>query len=650
MAFTYYFSNVRDSDGNLVEDFADISFLSGASDNHSLIDEAFKESYTLDVFVKTDSAAQSLETYEFDIDFGIFDVASNVSAADKESYANALTSAQAALADLGVDASDAEIAAAQAAVDAANVNKIAAYREASVSNFWNDQVATGQYNDGSKLTVTGAMLDGVATNTGTQVSSVATKLFTVTDLTLNANDLYAIQSDTQNYSLGTSVKVNLEQTTVRNLNQDSDSSSLIKYATSGDTSNDIEFNTLDTLSQSAADAAVTAAAANVSDAADVVTAAQAVIDGGDDSATAAAALATAETSLATAVAAQESAIKDANNANVTAYTGGGFDGVTADVNLRELATVLGTQRETGSNEFSNLIRFGDTVDAVSYFTNVGNTSFLATDISISTDDPSIASISNTGDAGATTVHTFDDSELVHGGWTTVEFAEEAPVSTQVIDYSNVAGAAGESEFAISYKVTVGQSEDQAATVEGTSLNASVSDLFDLSSSQNAYNFTYSNAKTNTTNNVITYQGDLNYDGKVSMQDIAYLNAGAAAGNNASDVDADHSGTIDINDLAIIDTDWEQSIHDTDGTQFSNGTSQLDDFQYNNDVDATYSASNGGNDWTTLNLGTLAGSLNVELDLGSDSITTTTNGFSNSDFDIAAGMDLVSTILDTGNIS
>ena len=31
-------------------------------------------------------------------------------------------------------------------------------------------------------------------------------------------------------------------------------------------------------------------------------------------------------------------------------------------------------------------------------------------------------------------------------------------------------------------------------------------------------------------NLITFQGDLNYDGRVSMKDLAYLNAGAASNN------------------------------------------------------------------------------------------------------------------------
>ena len=38
-------------------------------------------------------------------------------------------------------------------------------------------------------------------------------------------------------------------------------------------------------------------------------------------------------------------------------------------------------------------------------------------------------------------------------------------------------------------------------------------------------------------NLITYQGDLNYDGRVSFKDLAYLNAGAARQELVDKVDA-----------------------------------------------------------------------------------------------------------------
>ena len=71
---------------------------------------------------------------------------------------------------------------------------------------------------------------------------------------------------------------------------------------------------------------------------------------------------------------------------------------------------------------------------------------------------------------------------------------------------------------------------------------------------------FSNSKG--TKNLITYQGDLNYDGRVSMKDLAYLNAGAARVNSggevAGDVDANYDDSIDLLDLAVLDKDWGKS--------------------------------------------------------------------------------------------
>ena len=62
--------------------------------------------------------------------------------------------------------------------------------------------------------------------------------------------------------------------------------------------------------------------------------------------------------------------------------------------------------------------------------------------------------------------------------------------------------------------------------------------------------------------LITYQGDLNYDGRVSMKDLAYLNAGAARANAgggvAADVDADFDGKIDLANLSVLDEDCGKS--------------------------------------------------------------------------------------------
>ena len=90
----------------------------------------------------------------------------------------------------------------------------------------------------------------------------------------------------------------------------------------------------------------------------------------------------------------------------------------------------------------------------------------------------------------------------------------------------------------------------------------------------ATSFIFTNQKGS--KNLITYQGDLNYDGRVSMKDLAFLNAGAlrqtfeeaneegvqevVKESVARDVDADFSNKIDLADLAILDQDWGKSLH------------------------------------------------------------------------------------------
>ena len=74
-----------------------------------------------------------------------------------------------------------------------------------------------------------------------------------------------------------------------------------------------------------------------------------------------------------------------------------------------------------------------------------------------------------------------------------------------------------------------------------------------------------NADTETTSftsdkSLVTYASDLNYDGRVSMIDLAYLNSGAGEGNYARDVDVNFDGQISINDLQSMDYQFGKSIH------------------------------------------------------------------------------------------
>ena len=92
--------------------------------------------------------------------------------------------------------------------------------------------------------------------------------------------------------------------------------------------------------------------------------------------------------------------------------------------------------------------------------------------------------------------------------------------------------------------------------------------------------------------LITYQSDVSYDGRVSMKDLAYLNAGAAAGYS-EDVDVNYDGVIDIGDLAKMDEQWGESLHNfvtNDGGDTFTGTNGKSIFfdsmanNYNDTVD------------------------------------------------------------------
>ena len=93
-----------------------------------------------------------------------------------------------------------------------------------------------------------------------------------------------------------------------------------------------------------------------------------------------------------------------------------------------------------------------------------------------------------------------------------------------------------------------------------------------------------------TKNLITYQGDLNYDGKVSIKDLAWLNAGAndigEDGAVAKDVDANFDGSLNMEDLAALDADWGKTLH----------TGKVDEFTGSDLLSVEELAANGGLEW------------------------------------------------------
>ena len=205
--------------------------------------------------------------------------------------------------------------------------------------------------------------------------------------------------------------------------------------------------------------------------------------------------------------------------------------------------VLGTQRVIGSDAtFTNLIRSGDTLTTSVDWLNVGN---------IQANNLSYSEVYNQNATLASA--DFSQTSVASGSFIDGVFVKDARESTTLTTDIEVTGAAGNvldlSDGIVSIKA------DGSETFTNSGKGSS---------------------------NLITFQGDLNYDGRVSMKDLAYLNAGAARqqlvestdqnGNAvqvaseasyARDVDADFSGKIDLADLSVLDADWAKTLHTGD---------------------------------------------------------------------------------------
>ena len=234
--------------------------------------------------------------------------------------------------------------------------------------------------------------------------------------------------------------------------------------------------------------------------------------------------------------------------------GGGIEVTGQDVTLYEAKVnlaqqgdglVLGTQRVIGSDaSITNLVRSGDTLTTSAEWLNVGN---------IQANNLSYEGLYN---QNASLVSAdFSKSSIASGSFIDGVFVKDERESTVLTTDIKITGEAG----------NVVDLSDGIVSVKA---DAEGSDSF-------------SNAGKGSSN-LITFQGDLNYDGRVSMKDLAYLNAGAArqqliegtdeTGNAvqvaseasyARDVDADFSGKIDLADLSVLDADWGKTLHTGD---------------------------------------------------------------------------------------
>ena len=227
-------------------------------------------------------------------------------------------------------------------------------------------------------------------------------------------------------------------------------------------------------------------------------------------------------------------------ANLGGYTAVEGQDVTlyeAKINFEQLGDglVLGTQRVIGADaSFTNLIRSGDTLTTSVDWLNVGN---------IEANNLSYSSIYNQNATLQTA--SFSQTRVASGSFIAGVFVDDDRESTTLTAEIKVTGQAG-----------------------------NVLDLADGIVSIKSEGSTEFLNTGKGSSNLITFQGDLNYDGRVSMKDLAYLNAGAARqriiddqapdhidpASVARDVDADFNGVINLADLAVLDADWGKSLH------------------------------------------------------------------------------------------
>ncbi|WP_206749756.1 LamG-like jellyroll fold domain-containing protein [Synechococcus sp. GEYO] len=226
----------------------------------------------------------------------------------------------------------------------------------------------------------------------------------------------------------------------------------------------------------------------------------------------------------------------------------------------ESGLTLGTQRTIGvKGEFTNLVREGATLEATTEWRNTGNTTVNGLEVQ---------GIENEN-ARLLDAHFSEGKDyLASGRFINGDWNAEAAGSTEITAKVEVTGKAGNvldlSEGILG--VSTETSEEVFENEEGSK-------------------------------NLITYQGDLNYDGRVSFKDLAYLNAGAArqelvdkvdasgkeATNEfgsveqvatkesyASDVDANYDGKVSIADLSVLEKDWGKSLHTGDESFLGSG--------------------------------------------------------------------------------
>ena len=209
----------------------------------------------------------------------------------------------------------------------------------------------------------------------------------------------------------------------------------------------------------------------------------------------------------------------------------------------KIASKLTTGRE--EEVLTNLVRKGDTFTDEATWKNVGDAATTNTLVTLDRID-----------------HAFADVELTVNG----EVIGEDKTGKKRFDLEITREAdgtvSGREEFTMEVSVNV-------TGDAGNVLQLNEEGVYSISS-DGGYSWTGSGITS--TKNLITYQGDLNYDGKVSIKDLAWLNAGAndigEDGAVAKDVDANFDGSLNMEDLAALDADWGKTLHTGEVDKFT----------------------------------------------------------------------------------
>ena len=207
----------------------------------------------------------------------------------------------------------------------------------------------------------------------------------------------------------------------------------------------------------------------------------------------------------------------------------------AYADLKSHGTSLWQQRIIGNKNNSFLLRKGSTVNSRSWISNVGS---FGTDL---------------GNLDFQTKDNNSDLSLV----STIDIQNLSSNGDNFLEGFDIVNCTQSSEtFSV----------DMLVKVSG-SAGTSIRDNFFTLTGDDINSDSQLNSEQKITNNIITHQGDLDFDGRVSLKDLAYLNAGKiyAINNNEnapSDVDANHDGLITISDLSVLENDWNKTIYNS----------------------------------------------------------------------------------------